>query len=107
MHITHYALCTITQLHNYAAPLGEGGEDPVLAHDGLVEDDLGAQIKLSPQADLQHGGVVDHGGVAVVLEHLGAGLGGEPVDGGGGGSCLGGGGWPGPRITPPGRCLRT
>ena len=24
-----------------------------------------------------------------------------------GGSCLGGGGWPGPRIAPPGRCLRT
>ena len=62
-------------------PLVEGGEDPVLAHDGLVEDDLGAQVKLSPQADLQHGGVVDHGGVAVVLEHLGAGLGGEHVDG--------------------------
>ena len=77
----HNTICTITQLHNYAAPLGKGGEDPVLAHDGLVEDDLGAQVKLSPQADLQHGGVVDHGGVAVVLEHLGAGLGGEHVDG--------------------------
>ena len=49
--------------------------------DGLVEDCLEVQVKHSSQADLQHGGVVDPGGVAVVFEHLGAGLGGEHVDG--------------------------